>query len=347
MTERYAAITGWGTALPSTVVGNAAISSRIGVAAGWIEARTGILERRVAGLGDTTSSLAALAGRRALQRAGIAPEDLDLVVVATTTPDRLCPGSAPAVQAQLGASNAGAFDLNAACAGSLTALWSVSALISAGAIRRALIAGAEVLSRFLDHDDRDTAAIFGDGAGALVLEASDAPAGVLAASMRADGADPTLVTIPAGGSLMPATRATVENRAHTVRMRGREVYRAAVRTMVERSQAALHDARLSVEDVDLFITHQANQRIIDESADRLGIDPARVFSNVSRYGNTSAASIPIAIAEAADEGRLQPGDTLLLAAIGAGLCFGAAVVRWTGTTQRLTGSAPTDIEVYT
>ncbi|MFN2545271.1 MAG: beta-ketoacyl-ACP synthase III [Actinomycetota bacterium] len=328
-----ATITGWGRAVPDRVVTNEELADSLGVDTDWIVRRTGIRERRIAGPHERTSSLAVRAGKRALARAGVQPQDLDLVVVATTTPDRMCPATAPLVQLALGAGKAGAFDLNAACAGFMHGLAVCSSFIASGAMRRCLVIGAEVLSRFVDWNDPSTCVLFGDGAGAVVLERTDEAAGLLSVDLGADGTGYSLITIPAGGSERPASAATLEE-GHLIHMDGREVFRAAVRTMAASSERALRDAGLEPADIDLFICHQANQRIVSACAERLGLDNERVVSNVARYGNTSAASVPIALSEAADEGRLQPGSTLVLTAIGAGLVWGTGVVRWTAPAVR-------------
>lgn len=327
---RYAAITGWGMAVPEQVVTNADLARTIaGIDEEWIVRRSGIRERRIAAAGETTSTLASAAGREALRRAGVAPGTLELIVVGTCTPDQQIPATAPTVQATLGASNAGAFDVGAACAGFLTALVTADGLIRSGRIDRALVIGAEVLSRFVDWTDPRTCVLFGDGAGAVVLEASDEPAGLLSLTMGAAGEAASLIHIPAGGSAMPATPETVAARAHTVSMNGPEVFRAAVRIMSEAALDAMAQAALDPDDADLLIVHQANQRIITEVGSRLGLPEAKVFSNVARYGNTSAASVPIALCEAAERGLLRSGGRLVLSAVGAGLAWAAGTVAWT------------------
>jgi 3-oxoacyl-[acyl-carrier-protein] synthase III len=330
----FAAITGWGMAVPDRVVSNAELCSVIGVDEEWITRRTGILERRIAAPGETTATLATAAGLRALASAELRPAEIDLVVVATTTPDRMIPAVAPTVQAAIGAGSAGAFDVNAACAGFLTAATVCTSLIRTGVASRCLVIGAEVLSRFVGLEDDSTSILFGDGAGAVVLERSEEPAGLTTVHLGADGNDASLITVPAGGSLRPASRQTVQDREHFIRMNGREVFRAAIRTMVESSEQVMRSAGLGPEDVDLFICHQANWRIVAECADRLGIGPERVFSNVAHYANTSAASVPIALCEAAEAGRLAPGAKVLLTAVGAGLVWGAALVEWTAQSRR-------------
>jgi len=342
----YAAITGWGMAVPPHALSNADLARSVsGIDEDWIVRRTGILQRHIAGPEDTTSTLSARAGRWALARAGIDPEQLDVIIVATCTPDTTIPATAPRVQAAIGASRAGAFDVNAACAGFLTALGSAHGLICAGAAERALVIGAEVLSRFLDWENPKTCVLFGDGAGAVVLERSEAPAGLLSFAMGADGEGAALIEMPAGGSARPASEASVAAREHTIRMNGPEVFRAAVRIMADASERALAAAGLVASDADLVILHQANQRIIDEVGRRLGTPQQRVFSNVAGYGNTSAASIPIAICEAADRGLLWPGARLVLSAVGAGLTWTSAVVRWTGARTDIREETPDVVEV--
>ena len=329
---KYAAITGWGMAAPDRVVSNGDLAREIPrVDEDWILRRSGIVERRIAAPGETTSSLATEAARRALSRAGLPADEVDLVVVATCTPDRLVPATAPLVQSALGATRAGAFDVNAACAGFLTALVAADAMIRSGAIERAVVVGAEVMSRFVDRSDPKTCVLFGDGAGAVVLEPSDTPAGLLAFDLGSDGAGASLIEIPAGGSARPASPETIAAREHAIRMNGPEVYRAAVRVMAAAAEEAATRIGMRVADADLLILHQANQRIIDEVGARVGMAPERVFSNVARYGNTSAASVPIALCEAAGRGLLSENSLVILSVVGAGLAWASGVVRWTAS----------------
>jgi len=330
---RSAAITGWGMAVPDRVVTNADLAASVsGIDEDWIVRRSGIRERRYAEPMDTTSTLAASAGKRALERAGLSASDVDLVIVATCTPDHQIPATAPVVQAALGATKAGAFDVNAACAGFLTSYAIADSFIRAGSIERALVIGAEVLSRFVDWDDPKTCVLFGDGAGAVVLEASDAPAGLMSLTMGAAGESAGLLKIPAGGSARPTTAQTLSAREHVIKMNGPEVYRAAVRIMSTAAQEAMTQAGVDAGGIDLLIAHQANDRIISEVGQRLGLNSDAVFSNVERYGNTSAASIPIAICDAADRGLLFPGARFVLTAVGAGLTWAAGVGVWSATT---------------
>jgi 3-oxoacyl-[acyl-carrier-protein] synthase-3 len=332
---RFAAITGWGMAVPDRVVTNADLAASVSdIDEEWIARRSGIRERRYAGPAESTSTLATSAGRRALERAGVAARDVDLVIVATCTPDHQIPATAPLVQAALGATKAGAFDVNAACAGFLTSYAIADSFIRAGAIKRALVIGAEVLSRFVDWDDPKTCVLFGDGAGAVVLESNDAPAGLVSLTMGAAGESAGLLQIPAGGSARPTTAETLSAREHVIKMNGPEVYRAAVRIMSTAAQEAMTQAGVEAADIDLLIAHQANARIITEVGERLGLSPDKVFSNVERYGNTSAASIPIALCDAADQGLLFPGARVVLTAVGAGLTWAAGVGVWTAATTR-------------
>ena len=301
-------ITGWGAALPPTTVTNAELAARLDTSDRWIAERTGIRERRV---GGTTAGLAAAAGRRALTCAGVAPGHLDALVLATTTPDVAVPATAAAVQADLGATGA-AVDVNAACSGFVYALVLAFGLVATGA-RRVLVVGAETLSRIVDPDDRDTAVLFADGAGAVVVEAADGPGALLAHELGNDPTGRHLITAPLGGTLA---------------MDGREVFRRAVRLVADAGARTLDAAGLDVDDVALVVPHQANVRILDAAADRLGIPRDRWVDVVHRTGNTSAASVPLALAAAADDGRLHPGDRLLLVGFGAGMSWACAALRW-------------------
>ncbi|MHB8681918.1 MAG: beta-ketoacyl-ACP synthase III [Acidimicrobiales bacterium] len=302
-------ITGWGTALPDTVVTNADLEARLDTTDEWIVERSGIRERR---WGGTVASLSVEAARRALDRSGVRPADVDLLVLATTTPDEAVPATSAAVHRQLGLGG-GAFDLNAACAGFVYGLVVAHGALAIGA-RRALVVGCDVLSRITDPDDRGTAVLFADGAGAVVLESSPGDRGGLCSfDLGVDGEAHDLLVCAHGG---------------TLRMEGREVFRRAVRITVDTAQKAMKDAGIAAEHVALFVPHQANLRIIEAAASRLGIPMARTAVVLDRTGNTSSASIPLALAEAADQGRLRPGDHVLMAGFGAGMTWASAVVRW-------------------
>lgn len=309
-----AAITGWGSAVPPGELTNASLASMLDVSESWIYQRTGIKSRRVVGPGQTTSSLAIEASRLAIGRAGLGPEDIDLVIVATATPDFQLPATASLVQSALGCSHAGAYDLNAACSGFLYALAQANASIESGACRRVLVCGADTLSLVTDYSDARSCVLFGDGAGAVVVEASPHSEGLGPFVLHSDGSDPDLLYVRSDERL--------------IRMQGREVYRRAVEEMSASLLEVLGGAGIGIGDVDIVVAHQANARIVEAVAARLGIDRSRLVMNIEALGNTSAASIPIALADAADEGRLAPGDVVAIAAFGAGFSWGAGVLRW-------------------
>ncbi|MBF6612583.1 MAG: ketoacyl-ACP synthase III [Chloroflexi bacterium] len=325
---KYAAITGWGSAVPDKVLTNSDLTKLVDTSDEWITSRTGIRERRVVSDGESTATLAVTASRQALERAGVSPWQVDLVICCTATPDYLFPATACLVQHEIGAENAGAFDLEAACAGFIYGLSVGSQFISTGAYKTVLVVAAEALSRFIDWQDRATCVLFGDGAGAVVLQPTDSPRGLLSFVLGSHGVGGDLIKLPAGGAAEPATYETVEKREHFIKMNGQEVYRFAVRIMGDSAVEALHKAGLEYEDISLFIPHQANLRIINSIADRLHLDHSKVFIDIDKYGNTSAASIPIALCEAVERGRVKPGDNLLFVAFGAGLTSAASVVKW-------------------
>ncbi len=328
--SRYARFSGVGSALPSRVVPNAFFESLVATSDEWIVERTGIHTRHFAGPGETTATLSVDAATRALASCGVDPSGVDLLIVATCTPDRPLPATAAFVQARLGMS-CPAFDLNAACAGFVYGVSVGSAQIRAGAAERVLVIGAEVLSRFLNLSDRTTCVLFGDGAGAALLEPSEEP-GMIDSLLAMDGTQAELLTVPAGGSAMPATTETAASHGHEIHMEnGQAVFRQAVVGMASACASVLEKAGLSGNDVTSVIAHQANARIIAAVGKRLGINPARVVIDVAEVGNTSAASIPIAMDRAWRAGRLHPGDIVLTAAFGAGMAWGANVIRWTAS----------------
>jgi 3-oxoacyl-[acyl-carrier-protein] synthase III len=325
---RHARIAGAGSALPSRSVPNAYFEALVETSDAWIVERTGIHARHFAGQDETTSSLAADATRRALETAGISPQSVDLLIVATCTPDRPLPSAAAFVQARLGMS-CPAFDLNAACAGFVYGLSVGAAQIGAGAAERVAVVGAEVLSRVLNMTDRSTCVLFGDGAGAVVLEPGDEP-GLIDSRLALDGTQAELLTIPAGGTAEPATPEAIERHRTKIRMSdGQAVFKQAVVAMAGACQELLDKAGMTGADLDAVIAHQANARIISAVGKRLGIDPAKVFVDIAEIGNTSAASIPIAMDRAWRAGRLHPGDLVLTTAFGAGMAWGANLLRWT------------------
>ena len=327
--KTHAHVVGWGKYVPGRVLTNDDLSRMVDTSDEWIRTRTGIRERHVAEDGETTASTAIRAARQALEVAGLRPAQLDLIVVATVTPDYLFPAAACLVQDALGATHAAAFDLSAGCSGFVYGLSIAAHLVSAGVYRTVLVIGAETLSRITDWTDRATCVLFGDGAGAVVLQAGEDEGGVLATLLGADGSGGDLLRLPAGGSRNPASHQTVAEGLHFIQMKGREVFRFAVRVMPAATQQVLEMAGLSLADLNLLIPHQANQRIIEAAARALDLPPEVVYSNLERYGNTSAASIPIALSEAVEEGRIQPGDLVVCVGFGAGLTWGAAAIRWT------------------
>lgn len=324
----YAHIVGWGKYVPEKIITNDDIAKVMDTTDEWIRSRTGIEQRRFAGPHETTASMSIAAAKVALDRARVTPSAIDLIIVATLTPEHIFPSTASLVQDALGATHAGAFDLSAACSGFIYGLSMGSNAIQAGAAKVVLVIGAETLSRVLDDQDRTTYPLFGDGAGAVVLQAFPTPGGVLAYKLGSDGSGGEYLNIPAGGSKQPTSQYTIDNRLHYVKMNGREVYRFATRVMGKVAKEACEQAGVPLDEIDLFIPHQANVRIIQSASKYLGISDDKVFTNLERYGNTSAASIPIALCEAIEEGRINTNDKIVMVGFGAGLTWGAAVVKW-------------------
>jgi 3-oxoacyl-[acyl-carrier-protein] synthase III len=318
-------VLGCGSYLPSRVLSNADLSRMVDTSDEWIMQRTGIRERRIAAEGETTSDMALAAARAALAAAGVDAQSIDLIVLATSTPDNTFPASAVSVQAGLGMTHGAAFDLQAVCSGFVFALATVDGLIKTGGFKRALVIGSETFSRILDWTDRGTCVLFGDGAGAVVIEAQPQPGtradrGVLTSHLRSDGRHKAKLYVDGG----PSSTQTVGH----LRMEGREVFRHAVAMITDAVEDAFKATGYSADDIDWFIPHQANKRIIDGSAHKLGIAPAKIVTTVDRHGNTSAASIPLALADAVADRRIKRGDLLLLEAMGGGFTWGAALVRW-------------------
>jgi 3-oxoacyl-[acyl-carrier-protein] synthase-3 len=324
----HAHVVGWGKSVPPRVLTNDDLAQMVDTSDEWIRSRTGIAERHVVVDGETTSSMALQAAWQALAVAGLKPTQLELIIVATVTPDYAFPATACLVQDGLGATRAAAFDLSAGCTGFIYGLSVAANLISSGAYENALVIGAETLSRIIDWSDRATCVLFGDGAGAVVLQANGADGGVLSTILGSDGSGGDLLCLPAGGSIAPTSHVTVDEGLHYLKMDGRQVYRFAVRAMPTATRQVLERAGLALSDVKLVIPHQANQRIIEASTRSLGLGSGAVYSNLDRYGNTSAASIPIALCEAAEEGRIAQNDLVVCVGFGAGLTWGAAAVRW-------------------
>lgn len=323
-----ARIAGWGIAVPETRVTNAEFEARLDTSDEWITERTGIRERRWASEDETTATLATTAGANAIKHAGLTPGDIDLLIVATCTPETTIPHTGAWVSANLGL-ECGSFDLNAACAGFVYATVVGSALLEANGFNNVLVIGSEVLSRFTDPEDRGTAILFGDAAAAAVLQpgTADQP-GLIASDLGCDGTAASFLEVPAGGTRLPASDETVAARDHYLHMNGKEVFRRAVRVLVDSAEATMRKAGVTAADVDWFIPHQANVRIIDAANDRLGIPRERTVINLEKYGNTSAASIPLAMAEAVEDGRIQAGDLVLVAGFGAGMTWASALLRW-------------------
>jgi 3-oxoacyl-[acyl-carrier-protein] synthase III len=327
-TLRYAHLVGWGMEVPEQVLSNRDLEAIVDTNDEWITTRTGIKERRIAEPRETTTSLAIRAAQKALEVADILPSDLDLIIVATATPEHIFPSTASLVQDYLGASKAGAFDLSAACSGFVYGVDMAANKIQTGSIKTALVIGAETLSRVIDWADRGTCILFGDGAGAVVLQGSDLPGGVLSSVLRSDGSGWDMLTLPTVSSRDTYLQ-DGEHQMHRIYMDGRGVYRFATKIIGESIKDALEQVGLTPDDLSLVIPHQANARIIEYAAKSLKIPPERVYSNVERYGNTSAASIPLALAEAVAEGRIKPGDIVAFVGFGGGLTWAAMIIEWT------------------
>ncbi|NPA26161.1 MAG: ketoacyl-ACP synthase III [Chloroflexi bacterium] len=327
---RYAHITGWGHAVPERVLTNDEIAQMVDTSDEWIRTRTGIRERRIASPDESTATLAARAAEEALRKARVAPTQVDLILVASSTPEYIFPATAALVQDAIGATRAGAADISAACTGFIYALSLAAAMIKAGEIETALVIGAETLSRIVDWEDRNTCILFGDGAGALVLEASDEPGGVITSVLRADGSGADLLILPTCGSRHPVSHEALDQKMHYVKMNGREVFRFATRVMARATREVVEKAGMTLDDIAWIAPHQANRRIIEAAAKSLRRPIDDFLMNLDRYGNTSTASIPLVLYEAAEAGRLKPGDYGVLVGFGAGLTWGAALVQWTG-----------------
>ena len=322
-------IAGTSSYVPERILTNDELAKMVDTSDEWITSRTGIKERRIAAEGEFTSDLATKAAERALEQAGIPAEDIELIIVATITPDTPTPATACYVQAKLGASSAVAFDISAACSGFLYAMKIAKRLISDGAYKNALIIGAEKLSAFTNWQDRNTCVLFGDGAGAAVLRGSAPGEGhILATEMGTDGSYTNLLDIKGGGSACPITPANAQDNLQTLSMQGREVFKLAVNAMRKAAETVIERAGLTPEDIKLVVPHQANLRIIDAIADRLTIPNEKVYVNLDKYGNTSAAAVAIALDEAHREGRFKRGDNIILVVFGAGLTWAATAIKW-------------------
>jgi 3-oxoacyl-[acyl-carrier-protein] synthase-3 len=322
--RRFAHVTGWGRYAPAQVLSNADLERLVDTSDEWITTRTGIRERRVAAAHETTASMAAVAGRRAIAVAGLDPDDIDLILVATLTPDYWMPSTAALVKEAIGNSRAAAMDVAAACSGFVYAFATAQAYVTSGLARHVLVIGAELLTRFLDYSDRSTCILFGDGAGAVVVSGSDEPGGALGIELTTEPQGAYMIWLPAGGAKSPPSTETIARGEHYIRREGKETYRVATKALAAIERAGLHP-----DDIDLFIPHQANIRIIEAVAKGLGLPMERMFINLDRYGNTSAASVPLALAEAVDTGRVKVGDRVVIVAFGAGFTSGAVAIEWT------------------
>ena len=321
-------ITGLGSHVPERVVTNDELSTMMETSDEWIVERTGIRERRIAAPEEALSDLALPAARQALEDAGISGSDLDLIIVATVTPDMAFPATAAILADELGAHDAGAYDLSAGCTGFMYAVAQAYGMLAGGLAQRALVVGGDVLSKILDWSDRGTAVLFGDGAGAVVMERVG-EGGFLGFELGADGSGGPQLYLPAGGSRSPATAESVADRLHFVQMNGREVFKFATRVLVSSAEAVLAECGRTIEEVDVYVPHQANVRIIEYATEKLGIPDDRVVIDVDRYGNTSSGSIPLALADAKADGRLAAGRLVLMTGMGAGLTWGSGLIEWT------------------
>ncbi|MBC8631060.1 ketoacyl-ACP synthase III [[Eubacterium] tenue] len=322
-----AGILGVGSYLPEKIISNFDLEKIMDTSDEWIRTRTGIKERRVADVNEATSDLATKAALNAIKDANLTPEDIDLIIVATITPDMIFPSTACLVQANIKAANAACFDLEAACSGFIYGMTVAKQFIETNTYKHVLVIGAEALSRILDYEDRSTAILFGDGAGAVVMGSVNG-GGVLSTNLGSDGNGKDYLNIPAGGSKNPASEETLKNRLHYVKMAGNDVFKFAVRIMQDASIKCVESANLDIQDIDYLIPHQANIRIIEASAKRLKLNMDKVYVNLDRYGNMSAASIPVALDEAYREGKIKKDDNIVLVGFGGGLTWGASVVRW-------------------
>lgn len=325
---RTCAFAAVGAYVPEKILTNADLEKMVDTTDEWITTRTGIQQRRIACEGEHTSDMAAKAARLAMERAGVTGEDIDLIIVATITPDMMFPSTACLVQQKIGARRAAAFDIEAACSGFIYALEIAQQFIASHTYNTVLVIGAEKLSSIIDWKDRNTCVLFGDGAGAAILQSRGDTHGLLTACMGADGSKGELLSMPAGGSRQPATIDSVNARLHYLRMDGKETFKSAVNAMYQAAQEALRRCEIDISQIKLVIPHQANRRIIDAVGERLGARPEQVFVNLHKFGNTSAASVAIALDEAVTAGLIQRGDLVLLVVFGAGLTWGAAVIEW-------------------
>ena len=328
MANMRARIVGTGHSYPEGILTNADLEKIVETSDDWITTRTGIKQRRKAAPGEYTSMFAVRAAKQAIERAGLEPTDIDLLLCATVSPDQILPSTGCIIQAELGAHKAAAMDVVAACSGFLYGLTLADTMIRTGQSKNALVIGAEVLTQYVDYTDRQTCVLFGDGAGAAVLSASDTDRGILAARIRSDGRYEEQLFSPGGGTRRPPSAETLAAGDHFFKMKGNELFKVAVRSMADISREVLEEAGLSAEDVKMFIPHQANQRITDAVANKLNVESERVYSGISMHGNTLSASIPIGLDECVEAGKINSGDLVLLASFGGGVTWGGALLRW-------------------
>lgn len=328
MANVRAGILGTGHSYPEGILTNADLEKTVETSDEWITSRTGIKQRRKAGPGEYTSLFAVRAAQQAIERAGLEPSDIDLILCATVTPDQILPSTGCLIQAELGAHKAAAMDVVAACSGFLYGLTLANTMVQTGQSRNALVIGAEILTQYVDYTDRQTCVLFGDGAGAAVLGPVEGDHGILATRIKSDGRYEEQLYSPGGGTRRPPTAETLAAGDHYFKMKGNELFKVAVRSMTDVSKEVLEEAGLTAEDVTLFIPHQANQRITDAVANKLDVDETRVYSNIAMHGNTSSASIPIALDECVEEGRIKKDDLILLASFGGGVTWGGVLIRW-------------------
>jgi len=321
-------ISGLGGYLPENVLTNHDLEKMVDTSDEWIRTRTGIIERRIASSHYATSDMATEASRMAIENAGITPQEIGLIICATVTPDNIFPSTACLIQRNLGNHKAAAFDVSAACSGFLYALSLADLFVRSETYEHVLVIGAETLSRFTDWKDRTTCVLFGDGAGAVIVSPSNSESRILSVHLFADGRFSDLLAVPGGGSRFPCTRDTIKKRLHYIRMKGNETFKIAVKSMVTASNIALEHHNISADHIDLFVSHQANNRIIQAAAQRLGVPDDRVVISLDRFGNTSAASIPTALWDIAQQGKLTRGKMVLLTAFGGGLTWGSSLIRW-------------------
>lgn len=328
MVNQRAGILGTGHSYPEGILTNADLAKIVETSDEWITTRTGIKQRRKAAPGEYTSLFAVRAARQAIERARLDPSDIDLLICATVTPDQILPSTGCIIQAELGAHNAAAMDVVAACSGFLYGVSLADSMIRTGQVRHAVVVGAEILTQYVDYNDRQTCVLFGDGAGAAVLGPVDGSRGILASKIRSDGRYEEQLYSPGGGTRRRPTAETLAAGDHYFKMKGNELFKVAVRSMAEISREVLDRAGKKSDEIDLFIPHQANQRITEAVADRLNVDLSKVYSNIAVHGNTSSASIPIALDECVEAGRIKEGDLVLMASFGGGVTWGAVLMRW-------------------